>query len=227
MTWRHAGWRWQSVSLRACEQSRIGIMTCKLNASFTRSGWGRSGYLPCPLSFGGLVHQATTRRGHLSVRQLTWRRGCLAADCRDPLLGINIPHEESGDFTDARRGACFANDRIAPALVAAHQPCYVRICERGEGIPVRKRQRAWIVQLVFGEFVLALPASRVRLAGRCGRTVSRSRQALPIVSAADDAWTLPSGHRTSANSRRRLSSTAPRPGEIAVARYCARRTERE
>jgi hypothetical protein len=43
----------------------------------------------------------------------------LAADCPDPLLGIEIPHAASGDFTNARHGACFENDRVAPALVLA------------------------------------------------------------------------------------------------------------
>ena len=55
----------------------------------------------------------------------------------NPLLGIDIPHEASGDFTDAHRGARFENDRVAPALVFARRPCRERVGELGEGIPVR------------------------------------------------------------------------------------------
>jgi hypothetical protein len=86
---------------------------------------------------GGGNTSAASGRDCLSVLQLTWRRGRLAADCPDPLLGIDIPHEGSGDFTDARRGACFENDRVAAALVLVRRPCHERVGERGEGIPVR------------------------------------------------------------------------------------------
>jgi hypothetical protein len=62
--------------------------------------------------------------------------------------------------TSPMRAAVHASkiNDIAPARIPAHRPRHKRVCERGEGIPVRTRKRAWIVQLVFREFVLALPA---------------------------------------------------------------------
>jgi hypothetical protein len=48
-----------------------------------------------------------------------------------------------------------------------------------------------------------------------------------VASNADDACTLPSAHGASGSPRSQRSSTAPSPVEIAVGRYCARRTERE
>src|SRR5262245_11236386 len=113
-------------------------MTCKLNAPRNKVAYGVDYRdLPSSLSLGVLVHQAAGGRDYLS-RFEPARRWCgLAADRPDPRFGVDISHEASADFTDARCGTGLEDDDVAPSLIATKRSCDESVCECRQRIPVR------------------------------------------------------------------------------------------
>lgn len=130
----------------ADEESRIGVACDDVHPSLDEFADSRDQRdFARTFALSVLVHQATRR----------W--GGLAAHRPYPLVGVDVAHQASGHFADAGGGARLEDDCITPTPITARRPGDECIGEGGEGSPVRERKCPWIVELVLGELVLALP----------------------------------------------------------------------